>query len=303
MLDLFNIPTAQSNADIQVFAGPITITQQVWNKPRGVSMTYMLAIAPGGDGGQGAVGAAGTAAGGGGGGSGGQSTLLIPTIFLPDQLFVYIEPVVGTTICPDSVYAHANNQVLRAISGGNGGNASGGTAGTAGGGGSPATISACRFAGLGKYNFLAGQAGSAGGISSTAGGVSIPTTGLLVTGGTGGGGLPATLPSSVNMGGSITGAGVFPTAWINGSYPSGGTDSPGVPGTNGFQPIPGLPFFYGGTGGTSQSLSATGGAAGGGRGGDGYYGCGGGGGGGGFTGSTAALGGKGGPGLVVIISW
>ena len=315
MLDLFNFPTAPQNADIQVFCETqipeVSIHPwKTWNKPRGVSMCYMLAIGCGGNGGSGAVGAASTAAGGGGGGSGGQSSLLIPAMFLPDVLYVHTPmsgSVFSSVVAVDATLVGVSNQthvLLRARGGGNGGNASGATAGIAGTAGAASVTSINPLAGLGKYNFIAGQAGTAGGTTGTGGQITaLPLTGLCVTGGTGGGGLPA-LGSACSLPGSIVGSGKFPSSWINGNEPSsGGIDAPGVPGGRGMKPLPDVLFFYGGCGGSSQSLSATGAPAGGGNGADGAIGCGGGGGGGGFTGSTPSVGGLGGPGLVVIISW
>jgi hypothetical protein len=309
MLDLFNLPTAQSNADVQVFtevrSAASVYTWKQWNKPRGASMCFIMAIGPGGDGGAGAVGAASTAAGGGGGGSGGQSTLLIPSIFLPDQLFVFAPSAAAnsTAVAVDPTNLGVTNQqhvILRAQGGGNGGAASGVTAGTAGAAGATATISLNPLAGLGKYNLLAGQAGTAGG-GGNASDLNMPTTGLVVTGGCGGGGL-GTLNSAGGAPGRLLAAGKFPeTRYVTLGTP--GFDQRGQDGAPGFKPLSDVLYFYGGNGGASQSLSATGSPVGGGNGGEGSYGCGGGGGGGGFTGSAAALGGNGGPGLVVIISW
>ena len=61
--------------------------------------------------------------------------------------------------------------------------------GTAGTGGAVATITNMPLAGRGVYSFFIGQAGSVGGTNATAGvQLTIPSTGLMVTGGSGGGG-------------------------------------------------------------------------------------------------------------------
>lgn len=298
MLDLQHL-ASRTKADVQVFGGSLSIA--TWQKPRGASMIYMFAAGPGGPGGNGAVGAASTAAGGGGGSSGSQSTLLIPAIFLPDLLYLTV-PMAGATLTVATVHGApaANNVVLRAEFGNTGGAASGATAGTAGTASGAASISNCPLAGMGRFNALGGQAGIAGGAGGAAN-LSLPTTGLVVTGGTGGAGVGAS--GGGNVGGNITGAGIFPTL-LGGTGPAvGATTTPPDSGNSGIQPIPGLNYFYGGTGAGSTHNAATGAGLVGAHGGNGAPGCGGGGGGGALTGSTQGLGGVGGPGLVIIIAW
>lgn len=300
MLDLQHLASS-TKADVQVFTGDGSGATRSWLKPRGVSMVYMLALGPGGNGGSGAVGAASTAAGGGGGSSGAQVTLLIPAIFIPDALNVIV-PAVGaatdTRIAVPAVTLTDNNVFLRAGVGNAGGNASGATPGTAGSATGTAAIATFPLAGMGRYSSLAGQAGLVGGTISNGNGITLPTTGLVVTGGASGAGLGG---GAGGNGGSINGAGVFPT--IPGGIGAEFSVSPGGNGSSGIQPVTGLSYFYGGSGGGSGAGTATGAGLVGGSGGNGSYGCGGGGGGGALTGSTQGLGGRGGPGLVIIIAW
>lgn len=308
MLDFFSTPSS-TVADVQVF-GPNSATVGAgwvtWNKPRGTSMCYMLVLGSGGAGGNGVIGANSTAGGGGGGGSGGQSTLLTPSFLLPDTLFISVaggSSAAGfasyVTIAPGTLVA--NNTVVLSNGGGVGGNASGATGGTAGTAGSVSTLATMPLGGLGNSLLLAGQAGIAGGGAVAGVNLVLPVTGLYVTGGTGGGGLPATATTGTN-GGSFTVAGQFPPQ-PGGVGPSVAT-IPGGMGSNGFNKVfRQLPYNYGGTGGGSSHGSATGAGLVGGAGAPGGIGCGGGGSGGALTGSTQGLGGRGGDGQVIIICW
>lgn len=301
MLDLQHL-VSSSRADVQFF-GPtsrnIDTGHLVWNKPRGVSMIYMLAVGAGSAGGDGAVGAASSAAGGGGGGGGGQSTLLIPAIFLPDVLYIMTGYGVGTahtkvSIVPQFATTFANSIVLYALfSASPGSPGSGATPGAGAPGGNAAVIASLCLAGLGRYTLLAGSPGATGGTN-----VPLPTNGVIVTGGAGGAALGAGVGANGNQ---ITGTGLFPT------YPGGlgatSTTSPPGQGNQGYAPILNLVYNYGGTGGGATHGTATGAGLVGGRGGDGAPGCGGGGGGGALTGSTQGIGGRGGPGFVIIIAW
>lgn len=302
MLDLQHLASS-TKADVQVFTGEGTGVAKAWQKPRGVSMLYILALGRGGAGGNGAVGAASAAAGGGGGASGSQTTLLIPAIFLPDTLYIHASTSLSNTsvaIYPSTGSPTSRDVVVMAYAGNNGGNASGATAGAAGTLPVAVTAADMPLYGMGRTNILGGQAGVIGSVSATGTSVTLPTTGLIVTGGASGGGLANTGGGISRAGGNITGAGVFPT--LEGGV-LGGTGFPPGNGSAGIRPIPNLNYFYGGSGGASSHPDATGAGLVGGYGGDGAPGCGGGGGGGALTGSTQGLGGKGGPGLVVIISW
>lgn len=295
-----------SNADVQIFkpnTGTTTNQWSTWVKPRGCTMVNIVVIGCGGSGGSGAVGANSTAAGGGGGGSGGQTAVTIPAAFLPDTLFVSV-PVGGVAVASrvavfpettaQSTLAYANN-------GGTGGNATGATAGAAGAAAAIAAITSMPLAGLGQYSFFIGQAGIIGGVAVAGGNITIPATGLTVTGGAGGGGLPAAAAAGT-AGGNITGVGQFPT--LPGGAAQATATSPANNGSNGLDfAFRGLGFALGGAGGGSSHGTATGAGLKGGDGGKGGLGCGGGGGGGCLTGGVAGIGGKGGDGEVIIIAW
>lgn len=307
MLDLFHLPPG-TVADVQIFgpnAAVAGVGWSTWRKPRGVTMCTIFGFGSGGGGGNGVVGANSTAAGGGGGGSGGQTYLTIPAALVPDVLFISVGMGLNAAgvasrvaINPDTT---ANNCLWIANGGGVGGNGAGATAGAAGSAGAVATIATMPLAGLGTYSLLAGQAGIIGGTTVAGAALTIPTTGLVITGGTGGGGLPAAATNGKD-GGAFTVAGVFPP------QPAGlgatAATTPGGDGSNGFaMAFRGLGYNYGGTGGGTSHGSATGAGLVGGKGGAAGPGCGGGGGGGALTGSTQGTGGRGGDGSVVILAW
>lgn len=379
MLDFTHIPS-NVKADIQVFSNGSTSDWKIWNKPRGVSMVYMLCIGGGGGGGAGASSAAGS--GGTGGSSSSQSSLILPSFMIPDNLNIRVgiggaggtgvlnavggrgqcgsnsviaidsastdkstileyfgtgitlaaasphitmastagieagmhvtylaangtgsvpadatvlSVLSGTTIqlsANSTAGTSGNASVLRFIRkngvlltatggiGGPGGTTAVGTAGTA----TPInTVAQCPLAGLGRYNFIAGQAGTAGsdvGNNGTA--ITYATTGLLVMGGSGGG--APTGGTATGM--ALTAAGVFPGV-------AGATGA----GSNGFSlnPPTFALRFTGGLGGAGGATSSLGG--------NGAYGCGGGGSGGCPAAATSVSGGNGGDGQVVIISW
>lgn len=306
--DFGHLPS-NTKADIQVFAANSKVANEgwsTWSKPRGVSMVQIFALAGGGGGGNAVAGAASTAAGGGGGATGGQTTVVIPAIHLPDLLYLSIGVGGAATlsgvstrvsISPDNT---TNNSICLVNNGNAGGNAVGATAGAAGSAGGASALSTGPLSGLGFLTSLAGQNGIIGGTTVPGAALSLPTTGLVITGGAGGGGLPAANTAG-SAGGGITGAGVFPTA----AGGAGGTTAPtaGSDGSAGMRPLGKLLYFYGGTGGGSSGLTVTPTGSNGGNGGNGAIGCGGGGGGGAFTASTAGVGGRGGDGIVVIVAW
>lgn len=262
-------------------------------------MVSILCIGGGGGGGDGFVGEPSAAGGGGGGGSGGQTSLLVPAFVLPDTLYVSVgnggEHGVsgnGSYVCVHPDFT-ANTALLRAREGRPGAVGSATAGGTAGAGASTASISLTSLAGLGIYLSILGQAGTNGGFTGNGPDNGMPTNGLIVRGGSGGGSQPAD-GALGNSGGHLAGAGIFSTLYRG----TGGLAvSNGGNGNNGFINTP--LFYYGGTGGGSG-----GGTSGnGGNGGEGSYGCGGGGGGAARTGNTAGIGGKGGDGLVIITCW
>jgi hypothetical protein len=91
-IDLFHIPS-NFKGDVQIFHAhnSSSINHQQWIKPRGTSMTYMIAIGGGGGGGGGHAKNSGTNGGGGGGGAcSGMASLIIPSFLLPDRLYVQV---------------------------------------------------------------------------------------------------------------------------------------------------------------------------------------------------------------------
>ena len=325
MLDILHLPNS-SRANQQIFyaATPTAGTNwQTWLKPRGVSFVQFFVLGGGGGGGAGAVPASGSA-GGGGGGSSAQCTLLFPAWALPDVLYISVGSggaggnasagAAGIASYVTIYPATTVNYVLCQANGGGGGGAGNTTtAGSLGAAGTVTPIASGPLAGLGFPAWgqaatninLIGQVGGAGGIGTGTGaagtavfingGTSLANgTGLLVTGGAGGGGLG----SATNSGGAIT---VPTTEVVFPPHPGGaagtGTGS-GANGLNGYQAIPKLLLFYGGSGGGTSGLTAGGSGGNGGRGG---YGSGGGGGGGAIT--TRSLGGAGGDGQVIATAW
>jgi len=310
MLDFGHLPVG---AQVSVFTGSgttINANWRVWNKPRGMSHAYMLAIGAGGRGGDGFVGAVAAAGGGGGGSSGSQSTLWIPLHHLPDLLYISATWLSGNSTSariatnPD---ATANNAVLVASTPATSNSGTAGAGGTGAAGGAIATIATCPIAGLGKYQFLVGQVGGTGGFNGAATALAFPTTGLICSGGGGGGGIQVATGSD---GADVTGVGNIPTTL------RGLAGTSGVNGTNGSVGttfMAQLPIFVGASGGGSGfpvaviSNGANGGGASFGatigRPGGVAYGCGGGGGGSAVTTAAAGIGGEGGPSLVIIICW
>lgn len=309
-LPFFNLPNNLRGGDFQEFPGTTNGLWAIWSKPRGCTMAAIMCIGGGGSGGTGVVGAASTAAGGGGGASGNQTRVQMPLIYLPEVLYISAgAPAInlaGATssvgIKPDAV---ANHLIATATGGGKGGNAAGATAGSAGAAASVNTLAQNPLAGTGLHTALAGQAGIIGGTTVAGANLTLPVTGLICCGGTGGGGLPAGGASGTN-GGSYTVPAVpspFPPQ-PGGVGPSVATN-PAEPGASGVRnAVSGLFFHYGGCGGSSTHGTATGGGLVQAKGGDGVgYGCGGGGMGGALTGSTAAVQSLGGPGYVGIFCW
>ena len=320
MLDLFNIPL-NPNYDLQTFVGgsATTLVQwQTWRKPRGARMIYMFGVGGGSSGGCG-LNSTTTSGGGAGGGSGAQSALLVPAFMVPDILYVQpgyggFQPavlvsaavgVVGTptyiacepytALVPNLTWLFAN---AGAVTGAAATATTGGAAGTAA---AVATLANMCLAGRGFVQLLAGQSGSAGGTSTTAGvALTYPTTGLLVSGGAGGGGNNA--GTSNFAGGALTAiANMLGTEWMQalaGGIAAAGA-TPAGNGSAGLNTKKSTFLLTGGSGGGGSTATA-GGVAGGG---DGAPGCGGGGAGGCNT-TVAALArpGNGGPGFAFILS-
>lgn len=284
------------------------VAWQPWAKPKGKSMCSIFLVGGGGPGGTGRVSAVLDAPGGGGGGSGGQTNLVIPLAFLPPIIYISGGAAKGSSTGLSTYVSllqdnAAGNLLAIANGGGAGVNASAGSAGTGGLAGSIATVATMPLGWAFATLALAGQAGQAGSTSSTGNDLTLPATGLRVTGGTGGGGLGNT-GTSGNRGGNIT-ALAAPTPFIGqsgGSGPAAGTDPAGN-GSPGYNVSGAGLFYYGGTGGSSTHGSASGAGLQQSSGGDGAPGCGGGACGGALTASATGSVGKGGPGLVIITCW
>jgi hypothetical protein len=319
MLDIFNIITQPETTYSTFYStSATTLTQwQTWRKPRGCNFVYILGVGGGGAGSSGIAGAAAGGGGGAGGGSGSQTTVLIPAMLIPDVLYIQAGNggigtntggVAGTNGLPTYVSVEPSttltpNVILLRANGGFGGGASASNAGSTGGiAGTAAATTEMPLAGRGKFNILAGIAGTGGGARGAAG-VSLTLSvsaisGVMVTGGTGAGGALAT----PGAGGNITGVGalnIFPTL-------SGGAAAnnaiPATAGQSGFIEKNFL-MNYGGCGGGGGD-DVAGGVPG--AGGTGAPGCGGGGSGGASTNAganTLARAGDGGGGFVMIFTW
>lgn len=306
------------NADVQVFSSNNNAQgAQLWVKPPGVTMCYMVAIGGGGGGGGGATRATTLAKGGGAGGAcSGVSKLVMPAIFLPDALSVQVgnggagggagsNGGAGT----DSIISYGGgvtalatipNVILKSNNAPPGGGTAGSTSGNATGGSVPTIYTTVLMGAAFSYSipaFIVGVVGATGGSPTTAG-TSITAVWNLIalSPGTGGGG--CTSSNTGFAGGNLTLQAALDYA--DGSIPAaalvGGTAGGAAAAGNGNSGIQLWKPFYmtGGTGGGSADNNT------GGNGGNGAIGCGGGGGGAGTTGGT---GGNGGNGIVVIISW
>lgn len=304
--------------DTQIFRGNAASTLknwQTWRKPRGCKMVYIIAVGGGSSGGCG-LNSGTTSGGGAGGGSGAQTTVLIPAMAIPDELFIQAgqggkqpSTLVSAARGVAGVITYVSLEPVSSVAGGvclafASAGAITGTAATTTVGGVAGTAAAIAtkenmlWATRGIYNFFVGQAGAAGGASTAVGAnVTLPTTGLMVTGGAGGGGHNST--TSTFAGGNVTGVGLpqyYPTV-------TGGIAGTGA--VAGGQGDPGLQSLWkiltGGAGGGGAGLAAGLQAGGGG---DGAPGCGGGGAGGSdTTRNTLARPGNGGDGFVIIVAW
>lgn len=310
--DIFGLPQ-NSLCNIQEYKTANLGSWQLWQKPRGCTMAFMIAI---GSGGGGAGQSSGVSSGSGGGASGAVARLIAPLIFLPEQLYIQVGTggALGTNTSNGG-----NGAISYIVLGGNNigpttGNASvtvlqsgaaaatGGirtATSTGGGGGTAETISTdalCAFgANIGFTKYVAGQSGGAGGGGTTPSpGTNVTYSGTLpITGGAGGGGMNG----GGAAGGDITGAGLMQT--IKGGVAGVLNTSPGGNGSC-FQGQR-FPFLFsggsggGGGGAAGANIAGNGGGAG--------NGCGGGGGGGNLSGAAASSGGPGGDGYVCIICW
>ena len=268
----------------------------------------MIAVGAGASGVGGAfTGASVASVGAAGGGSGAQSMVLIPAMFVPNELFILtglggrqgttitsaLTSVAGTgtyvAIEPSSTSFNTNLFFLVAN----------GALSTTGG---AATAMSNNFplAGRGWSQNFAGQNGGAAGATQNGpgGAITLPTTGLMVTGGAGSGGKDV-VAAPGGAGGAITGVGFLGTLP---TYAGGVAATAALNGGNGIHGRMVTPYmFYGGSGGGSGAFAATGTGSTGSAGGNGGPGCGGGASGPGY--STTGRAGDGGDGFVYILSW
>jgi len=286
----------------------LTDQWQSYNVPRGKSFLSIFMVGGGGGGGSGVVGANSVSAGGGGGGSGGQTVIEIPIILLPPRLYVFVG--VSKTLSGSASYVSSQTQASTgnttvgiAGGGGGGGNATAGTGGAAGTAAGVATAGTMPLGWAFSRQALAGQAGIIGGAAIAGAALVHPLTGLRVTGGVGGGGLPAAAANGTN-GGGITA--IAAPSYFHGQ--SGGVGSATATnradnGRAGSSYTEAGFYHIGGTGGASTHGTATGGGLVQASGGDGSIGSGGGGMGGALTGSTAGALSRGGAGIVIITAY
>jgi len=303
MFDQFGIPT-KYRQNVQVFwpTGSTNLTGlQSWQKPKGVSMVFMLAVSGGGGGGGGTAGAALTLRSGGGGGAcSGVSRFICPAFVLPDILYVQVgqggtggasgaNGTAGTNSLILSSKTNAlPNIILASQVNAPGGGLAAGTGGTV-----PTVAVTQPIHTYGNWASIVGLVGGAGG--SGAAGTSITAWGAIpFSPGAGGAGTAAI--GTTFAGGAQTATALF--NYGNQGYYNTTICAGGVAGAGGNAgKLSTTPFYNsGGSGGGSSDAGA------GGNGGKGGIGCGGGGGGAGVTGS-AGRGGDGGPGIVIIIAW
>ena len=307
-MEPYALPTSP-HLEVMTFTGN-TVTAggawQTWTKPVGKSFVSILAIGGGGGGGAGAIGANSTAAGGGGGGGGAMTIVEMPLALLPNRLYISVSNAkTGAGVAsyvstqPNTT---ANHVLVLAQGGGAGGSASGATAGTAGSAGSIATAVTMPLGWAFSKRVIIGHAGTAGGVAVNAANLTVPATGVRVTGGTGGGGLPAAAVAGTNGGSfnAVTAPSIYPLQ-AGGQGSAIDTNEP-ASGQSGFRIDAGVGgyAFYGGTGGASTHGTATGTGLVQAEGGNGGVGSGGGGSGGALTGSAPTTLSYGGSGLVVI---
>ena len=225
-------------------------------------MIQFFLVGAGGGGGGGFLSTGSTAtSGGGGGGGGAQTKLLIPAIFLPDELYVNIgvggaggvNGVSGGTTYVDLINGNNTSATLIAYAnGGSGGTypATGsGTITNGGAGGVASTAGDTVYTGLGLFSSVAGGAGGNGSGGTTAlAGISTATS--LTSGGGGGGSRNAANTRGAPAG--ITGNNVFlPNVTIRTVTNSDFTTYGGVDGVYSVSPFQ----SYGGAGAHSTSGS------------------------------------------------
>lgn len=311
--DFFHIPGKYS-ADVKVYTAKTAVELmgfQIWQKPKGASLVYMIAVAGGGGGGGGFSRVAGNPGGGGGGGGcSGISRFECPALFLPDVLYIQVgcggqggaAGAAGGSGINSHVLLNKSatlpNLIISGTSSTVPGGGGAGTAGAAGNGGTAGAVYVGSGPGIvwGKFSGTAGIIGTAGGVQTGAVGVNASIwASLCLSQGAGGAGCTIADFAGGNLGntGAILDLGnqgyyVSSASSVAVGGAAGGTTN-GGPGPSRLTPF----INAGGAGGGSNNSGQAG------HGGAGGYGCGGGGGG---AGTTAGVGGNGGSGLVIIIA-
>lgn len=287
------------------FLGWATVTNtqwRAWRVPAGLTMLSFLVIGGGGSGAGGANSAGGNATGAGGGGSSGVTRLLIQSRFLPEVIYLQVgaggASVAGNVAGNPGIlsYVAANpNTTASNIFAVSGAAAPGGgvVAGTGGVAGTIAVIAAMPLAGLGVYNMIAGQVGTAGALVGAGVSQTIPVTSVITMGGVAGGGCSAV--AGFNGGGITAITGSLLSTYCPAVGGPLGTGVAGQNGSGGFEIL--FPhFFTPGLGGGGSNTNTAG------NGGNAYIGSGGGGGG-TANGAVGGRGGTGGQGLIEITGW
>lgn len=313
MIDIFNIPSNETNIKVFHTASSGSTQWQMWSKPNGARFVHIYILGSGAGGGAGRTGGSNTGGGGGGGGSSSITYGLFPACMLPDALYVSV----GKGGAGGTANGNGGNGELSYVSisattlsaailmqsgdaaptGGGAGTSS--LAGTAGTAGTTWTYTSYIWSQLGQVTTNAGQNGTGGGTTAGAG-VNLTIT-LPVSGGAGGGGessnassfkggdINSTMYGFTTLVGGVldaTGSTINGTAGATYSFPSFNTSTKSP-----------MLFTGGAGGGGANSNVRTGGA-----GGIGSFGSGGGGGGASYNG-TGGAGGNGGNGLVIISCW
>jgi hypothetical protein len=298
MTDYFNLPY---NSNVQTFFGNTTTARtswQTWHRPSGTTMLYILLLGSGGNGGTGGVYTSSPCGGGGGGGSGQMKILLLPSLLLPETL--YLSMAIGDYSYIQTWPSTDANDVVAYTQNGYDGSAGSSTAGGAGG-------MAGLLAGAGAaggiafyYNSIRGITGITGGYDNTPNATynsSAAGSGPCISShGAGGGGVNS--DNTGNVGG-----------YVQCVYNNTTIDIPGGAGAAALGQIPGegkdgktfFPYNLGGAGGGAGFVNDYDGKAGG----DGAIGAGGGGGGASVKdgGAVGGAGGKGGTSTAILVAW
>lgn len=303
MIDYSNIPSITNHQTF--FVGASANVWQTWVKPKNCNFVFITAIGGGGGGGS-SSNVAGNGGGGGGGGSSSITKIIIPSVVLPDTLYVKVG-VGGNGGTGGSVGGNgelstvairpnisASDIIIRSGSIGSQGGSQGTSSvgGTGGGGDTVFTVASGFLSSLGIWDSIGGDSGANGGFT-TNGSTKTALQNFPLCGGGGGGGKSA----SNFAGGSILAGGVL--GRVAGGAGGGGNGNKGIISIlpqNLTYSFTEFPFATtGGSGGGSNTTISGGG----GNGGNGEIGSGGGGSG-AIDGGTGRVGGRGGHGLVII---